>query len=319
MRNNCHRVGIAASFRLFYFRPMHFGRVEHIEGIDLRFPPDSPRTEKFLDLLGENRTEVYIGCPIWASQKWVGNLYPRGTKSTAFLKTYSRFFRTVEVNSTFYQLLDRKRIELWRDETPPGFKFCPKVFRGITEDPGSPQIDSLIAKFCVAISGFGDRLGLPFAQFPETFGPSQIGLLRRFLSSWPSALPLAVELRHPDWFQNHALLDEAVNLFYRHRAATVITDTLGRRDVLHLSLTQPKVLIRFQGNRLAPQDAQRLSDWAQRIAKWRSRGLEEIYFFTHQPEDGTITQTGFLALEKVLGQPAPDLSPPTQQLELGGF
>jgi len=305
---------------------MHFGRLDAIDGLSLCLYPDAKRTEKFLALVREGQlsgqsgeTEILIGCPIWASRNWTSRLYPRGTKPIDFLKIYSSRFRTVEVNSTFYQLLDQTRIALWRDQATPGFRFCPKVFRGITEDLASRQLPSLIQTFCHSILAFGDKLGLAFAQFPETFGPTQQPLLKNFLSCWPIEIPLAIELRHPDWFHDHALLDETVNLLYRHRAATVITDTPGRRDVLHFSLTQPKVLIRFQGNSGHPTDAERITEWAERMRKWREASLKEIYFFAHQPEDETIPETAFLALKKILGESTPDISRGPDQLEIAGI
>ncbi len=301
---------------------MHFGRVENLEGISFDFPNDSPRTEKFLALPREAKTQTFIGCPIWSSRKWVGKLYPPGTKTADYLSSYSEVFSTVEVNSTFYHLLDRSRIAQWKEQTTPSFRFCPKVFRGITEDLSSYQLRPLILKFCDSISGFEDRLGLVFAQFAETFSPHQMPLLKKFLDVWPTEIPLAIELRHPQWFQNHALLDEIVNLFYRHRVATVITDTAGRQDALHFSLTQPKVLIRFQGNEGHPSEDKRLSAWSNRIQKWTQSSLEEIYFFTHQPEDENIPDTAFKAIEAILGEDKtlplkPKFVPPQNtQLEL---
>jgi uncharacterized protein YecE (DUF72 family) len=276
---------------------MHFGRVASLKGINLHLPYDSARTEKFLALPRETHTRLYVGCPIWASKNWLGGIYPEGTKASDFLSVYASQFNTVEVNSTFYNMLNADRIAHWRDETPPGFKFCPKVFRGITESLSSPKMAALVKEFCESIAAFEDRLGLTFDQFSDYFSPNQMEFLKKFLKAWPKSLPLAVELRHPLWFNHHALLDEVVNLFYRNHVSTVITDTPGRRDVLHLSLTQPKVLVRFQGNEGDASDEERLSEWGDRLRKWSQAHLEEIYFFTHQPEDPNIPGTAKLAEE----------------------
>lgn len=295
---------------------MHFGRVQKVEGIDLSVPPDSSRTEKFLSLARQSETQLYIGCPIWSSKAWMENVYPKGTKTSQFLSVYAKTFNCVELNSSFYHLPDASQISHWRDETPEGFRFCPKVFRGITEDLASPQLPALVERYCDAVSHFSSRLGLTFAQFSEHFAPFQKPLLERFLDLWPAEIPLAVELRHPAWFHQHALLDEMVNLFYRKKVATVITDTAGRRDVLHLSLTQPKVLIRFQGNELHAMDEVRLQAWAERIHKWQAHHLEEIYFFTHQPGDENIPETARMALREMTGVEPPRLPSVPQQLEI---
>lgn len=275
---------------------MEFGQIPSLNGIDLSLPHDSARTEKFLALPRGASTRLYVGCPIWASKNW--EIYQKGTKPTEFLSVYSEWFNTVEVNSTFYNMLGPDRIAHWKNQTPEGFKFCPKVFRGITENVSAKGMPALVDEFCKNIRAFGNRLGLAFAQFSDRFSLSQLDALAVFLKTWPKDIPLAIELRHGDWFQNHALRDDIVNLFYRHRVSSVITDTPGRRDVLHLSLTQPKVLIRFQGNEGDSSDEDRLVAWGARLKRWMDASLEEIYFFTHQPSDQRIPMTARLAEKK---------------------
>jgi uncharacterized protein YecE (DUF72 family) len=244
----------------------------------------------------------------------VGELYPVGSKPSEFLSLYSRAFRSVELNSSFYHPPTPHQVQQWKEQTPTGFRFCPKVYRGITENLASVDLPPLVESFCAAISHFEDRLGLCFAQFPETFTPKHKPLLERFLEVWPPSLSLSVELRHPTWFAHHALLDDVVNLFYRRKVASVITDTVGKKEVLHLSLTQPKVLIRFQGNNGHPWDHSRLLEWKNRLKKWQSHSLEEIYFFTHQPQEAKIVETARLAVKEFTGVALPPPSPPPGQL-----
>lgn len=294
---------------------MHFGRLENFKGLDPTLPADSARTEKFLALPRLATTKHFVGCPIWASKNWLGDLYPKGTTANQFLKVYAQTFSTVELNSSFYAVPPPGRVAQWRDDTPPDFRFCPKVFRGITEDLSSTGMPDLVRYFCNTIENFDTRLGLTFAQFSEAFGPNQLPLLERFLSVWPAALPLAVELRHKGWFHEHALSDEVVNLFYRRKVTAVITDTAGKRDVLHLSLTQPKAFIRFQGNEDPRLDEARLREWGLRLKKWAAHSLEEIYFFTHQPGDALIPSTGRLAMREITGVEIPVVAQPAAQLE----
>jgi uncharacterized protein YecE (DUF72 family) len=275
---------------------MHFGRVESLDGIDLALPGDAPRTQAFLRLPWGGKGRLHVGLPIWNSDTWVGSLYPEGTKPAGYLEAYAAKLHTVELNSTFYHQLDEARLAGWARRVPAGFKFCPKVFRGISEHPGAPDMPALVRQCAASFAGFEETYGLGFLQFPETFGPAQLPLLKRVLEAWPRSLPLAVELRHPGWFKDHALLDEAVNLLYRNRAATVITDTPGRRDALHTSLTQPRVMVRFQGHALAPSDSTRLDAWAERLVDWAGRGLEDVYVITHQPVEEVIPRTAKLFL-----------------------
>lgn len=270
---------------------MHFGRVTNLDQIDLSLPPDSKRTKSFLDLNWSGRKAIYTGCPIWSEKKWIGNFYPEGTKSTETLSRYSERMSTVEVNSTFYHLIDSTRISTWKRQVTKDFKFCPKIFRGISEQLNSPQLNALVLQQAKAFESFEDRYGLGFIQMPETFSPAYASLMVNFLKLWPSTLPLALELRHPGWFTDHSMRDDVVNLLYRSKVSTVITDTAGRRDVLHTSLTQPKVMIRFLGNEFPTTDEMRLTEWADRVLDWAERGLDEIYVFCHQPDNQNIPQT----------------------------
>ncbi len=269
---------------------MHFGRIESSQSFDMSLPPDTVRTQRFLNLPHGGTTRFYVGCPIWACRAWVGSLYPPKTKASDFLREYAKKFNAVEVNSTFYHLPDVARIAQWREQVAEDFRFCPKVYRGITEQLGSSRLPQLVSQFCEGIKGFGDRLGLVFAQLPESIGPRQEVLVANFLRNWPTDIALALEFRHPGWFSNHGLGDDVIDFLYRQNIATVITDTPGRRDVLHLSLTQPRVMIRFQGNESIASDHDRLSKWADRLSIWKKHALEDIYFFTHQPSEAFIPE-----------------------------
>ena len=44
----------------------------------------------------------YLGCPMWANERWKGNLFPNQSRSADFLAHYSRYFNSVEGNTTFY-------------------------------------------------------------------------------------------------------------------------------------------------------------------------------------------------------------------------
>ena len=72
----------------------------------------------------------------------------------------------------------------------------------------------------------------------------------------------------------YALLEE-------NGISNVITDTAGRRDLLHMRLTTPSAFIRYTGANHA-SDYARLDDWVERLVQWAKLGIEEIDFFVHQ-------------------------------------
>lgn len=271
---------------------MHFGRVEHIEQCKLDLPQDRLRTKRFLALPHHNtRRELHLGAPIWACKEWESSFYPQGLSPSRYLEYYSQIFSCVELNSSFYGLPPIRQIRYWQSQVTGDFRFCPKLSKSASHQPLSPTLDADIAAFCRHVEAFADKLGLCFIQFPETLGWSERHILANFIKRLPKNLRWAIELRHPSWFSDHMLRDAVIDLFYRYQISAVITDTPGRRDVLHLSLTQPQVMIRFQGHFPSLTDNKRLKDWKPRLKKWQSHGLDQIYFFIHQARVVTIPET----------------------------
>jgi uncharacterized protein YecE (DUF72 family) len=59
--------------------------------------------------------------------------------------------------------------------------------------------------------------------------------------------------------------------------------------VLHQRLTTRTALLRFVGNAtpkaLHETDKTRIDEWITRIKIWIDKGLSELYFFTHEPDN----------------------------------
>ncbi|MBL4734281.1 MAG: DUF72 domain-containing protein, partial [Flavobacteriales bacterium] len=70
-------------------------------------------------------------------------------------------------------------------------------------------------------------------------------------------------------------------LLETNNMSNIITDTAGRRDLLHMRLTSPTAFIRYVGAN-HPSDYARLDEWLERLVTWIDQGIENIYFFVHQ-------------------------------------
>src|SRR5262245_25687748 len=144
---------------------------------------------------------LYLGCPMWGLKSWVGQFFPPGTKQKDFLATYSRRFNTVEGNTTFYALPSVESVERWRDETPPGFRFCVKVPQEITHRERFVNTEAEAAALIDRLHLLQDRCGATLLQLPPTFNARSLPVLQTYLEAWPRELPLAVEPRHMDFFR----------------------------------------------------------------------------------------------------------------------
>lgn len=268
---------------------MEFGKVKitQLENIDFQFPDDLPINRQ---ILGEEKAEkvnVYIGCPIWVNKNWLGKIYPPKTKEKDFLKYYAQQFNTIELNSTHYHLPDSLGIERWKQKVKPEFRFCPKVLQEISHyQLVDKNYEKLTEEFCEQISLFGEQLGICFLQLPPYFGTDKSEILQEFLSKFSKNIPLAIEFRHPTWFlQNQEPLKNIIKTLQEYNTSTVITDVAGRRDVLHQCLSSKTAVIRFVGNALHQSDYTRIEGWVERLKNWIDVGIENIYFWVHQPNN----------------------------------
>ncbi len=242
---------------------------------------------------------LYIGCPMWGYKEWVGNLFPPRTPASDFLRLYSRRLTVVEGNTTFYALPSPETIKRWVQETPESFRFCPKVSRSISHEPGLATKRDQTLAFIERMQGLGTRLGPIFLQLPPSFAPAQIAELAAFLDAWPTDVQLAVEVRHPDFFtQPHAAALDA--LLQAHHSARVMMDTrpirtgttqeqqvLQARErkpdlPLHLAITGNFVFVRYIGHPRMEINAPLLDSWAQQAGQWLQQSLT-LYVFCHCP------------------------------------
>lgn len=266
---------------------MKFGKLADISQVDFTLPPDPAGNKKVLQALDapEGLPTCFIGCTGWSMPEWIGKVYPKGAKSKDFLKYYSQQFNTIEFNTTHYRIPNFSTVEKWYNESAPGFKFCPKIPQTISHSRDLGGNNDSLERFTDVILGLQEKLGACFVQFPPYFGHDRLGLLENFLQRWPRSIDLAVEVRHESWFETETKRRDLFNLLFRYGAGTVITDVAGRRDVLHMALTNGIAMVRFVGNGLHPTDYERIDRWVDRLNDWFRQGLHEVFFFTHEPDN----------------------------------
>ncbi len=263
---------------------MEFGRLEpdELEAVDFSLPNDHPGIETGADKT--NKTLVYIGCAKWGRKDWVGTIYPPKTKEEDFLPHYAKNFNSVELNATFYKIPSRKQAEAWSAKVGEGFLFCPKVSQSITHIRRLKNAAEATDRFLQGVAGFGNKLGPLFLMLHPGMAPKTLENVDEFLTSLPEEFNVFVEVRHPEWFRPESL-DALSQVLHKHRAGFVITDAAGRRDCLHMRMTNNQTFIRFVGNGLHPSDYTRIDAWVNRIGKWIDAGVEKIFFFMHQHEE----------------------------------
>ncbi|WP_435625626.1 DUF72 domain-containing protein [Flagellimonas sp.] len=259
---------------------MKFGKVEQPELIDFTIPADHPDTGSVLAKYPKSKdSNLFVGCAKWNRQD-LKNFYPRGTKDE--LAYYSTQFNCIELNATFYRIFPAEQYEKWYDKTPENFKFFPKMTNEVSHLRRlNDKVYEIADRYLEVTSLLKDKLGTIFLQMHNNFNPKNWDRVVHFVEYWPKEFPLAMEFRHTDWFNDEKVAQELYHLLEENNIANVLVDTAGRRDLMHMRLTNNEAFIRYVGAN-HPTDYPRLDDWVERLKTWNSQGLQNVHFFVHQ-------------------------------------
>ncbi|WP_452224478.1 DUF72 domain-containing protein [Lacinutrix chionoecetis] len=257
---------------------MKFGSVDNPESIDFTLPKDHVETKRMLKSLTHNTLpDIYVGCAKWNRADLKG-FYPRGTKDE--LGYYSSQFNAIELNATFYRIFPAEQFAKWHEKTPSNFKFFPKLNQEISHWKRLQDTESVVENYLYNASNLKEKLGTIFLQMHNNFAPKDFDRVVSFVESWPKEIPLAIEFRHTDWY-NSEISEQLYQLLETNNISNIIVDTAGRRDLMHMRLTNGTAFVRYVGANHA-SDYTRLDDWVQRLKAWKEQGIEEIDFFIHQ-------------------------------------
>jgi uncharacterized protein YecE (DUF72 family) len=254
------------------------------------------------------RPNFRLGLAVWAFKEWVGSFYPPKSQATNFLRLYGDRMLSVEGNTTFYSIPSTEMVQRWVDNTPEGFHFCPKLPRAITHDgthegPLMAQLPAALS-FLTLMQGLGDRLGPIMIQLPPSYSPAALEDLTNFLAAWPrQTAPIAVEVRHLDWFQpagakalNALLTDLGVGRVLLDSRPMYAWEAEGDVDPqLRSNRRKPKVplqpmvtadfaIVRYISDPRLGRNEDYLTGWANHVNDWLAQG-KRVYFFVHCPRE----------------------------------
>ena len=260
-------------------------------------------------------TGLYIGTQGFSFKDWVGPFFPHHASPSRYLEVYSRQFRTVEIDSTFYGIPKRATVAAWRQRTPAGFRFTAKFPQIITHQRMLKDSDQATHHFIETMRGLDDKLGPLLLQFSYQFGPGHFETLMQYLKRLPSDLKYAVEVRNRDWYDT-----EIVAALEAHGVALVLHDLyyMPRRE----DVTADFVYIRWLGRRADLKQFDRIQLdrrdeeewWAKRVKGFLDRGLTVYgYFNNHWAGHSPASVRGFL---ERLGKPVEPMDPESHQPRL---
>lgn len=241
-----------------------------------------------------NDGSVYVGTSGWTYDHWTGPFYPDALPNQDRLSFYADRLRSVEINSSFYQLPAEKTLVRWSETVPEGFIFAFKANRYIThmkklKDPEEP-LENLYARASV----LGDHLGPILFQLPPNWRFDRTRLAS-FLEALSPQFRHAFELRDERW-----ITEEALDLLHEHDAAFCIYDFAGRRSPS--AVTSDFVYVRLHGPMETPYrgryDKNELSGWAGALSTWH-RQERDVYCFFDNDEAGYAAENAMRLQEMV--------------------
>jgi uncharacterized protein YecE (DUF72 family) len=298
---------------------MDFGLVEpsKLHEVDHTLPKDGDQIAKILNgSLRSEHLDISVGMAKWGRKEWSGKLYNRKAREADFLSEYAKHFNFIELNAVFYSIPRADLIRKWKqmvDKNAIGdFLFMPKVSRQISHIKRLVNAESDMELFISNIKELGPYLGPCFIQMGDNFPFSGFDTLKAYLEKLPKDMKFFLELRHESWFGIESNRKAMLNLLTELGIGLVICDTSGRRDLVHMELTNSEVFIRFNGNNIdyLNTNEQRIDAWVERLKTWIDKGIEKIYFSIQQHNDCDSPALAKYAIEQFnlkLGATIPEI------------
>lgn len=261
---------------------------------------------------------IRCGVAGWSYPHWDSTVYPK-PKPRGFqpLEYLSRYFDTVEINTTFYRPIRPEVAELWVRQVSrnDAFQFTVKLGRQFTHERCLERRQ--VGTFAQGLRPLAraGKLGCVLMQFPWSFRFTEenrnffIQLRRAF-----SPFPLVAEMRHSSWMR-----EEALGLFLDYHVGFCNIDQPQRQSCLPPTacLTSSVGYVRLHGRgygrwfqefqepprEMARRDylysEEELAEWSDRI-RHIGRFADSVYVVTTNDERGRSVVNA-LQIQAMLG------------------
>ena len=146
---------------------------------------------------------LYIGCSGWSYSGWKGTFYPKELDYKNWLSHYARFFKFVEVDSTYYHIPSRYVVKGWRDKTPDDFRFTLKFPKEITHGKRLLDVSKHLVPFFYALEPLVDKTLMLLIQLPPYLTERDgFEYMENLVSKLDNRFRYALEARESSWFSD---------------------------------------------------------------------------------------------------------------------
>ena len=222
------------------------------------------------------KNKIYIGTSGWCYEHWKNVFYPNNLKSQDYFDYYSKYFKTVEINNTFYRLPSKKTVLNWRKEAKKDFIFSLKASKFITHIKKLKEPKKHLNLFLNRIKFLKPNLGPILFQIPPNW-KLEIKRFESFLKALDQNYRYAFEFRDRSW-----LVNEVFALLKKYKIAFCIYDLEGFQTPIEI--TTNFVYIRLHGPKKAYSglySKTTLQKWAKIIKDFQKNKLDVFCYFNN--------------------------------------
>ena len=239
---------------------------------------------------------ILLGTSGWSYRDWIGPFYKKKDKS--MLRAYSKVFKTVEIDSTFYAYPSKGTVMGWVKYSPEDFVFSAKLPKLITHEKMlhlEEGIEDDLNRFCDVIRPLllNGKLGCLLIQLPPKYEFDPVHL-ERFFRILPWEFKFAVEFRHLSWMRN-----ETWKLLKKYGVAyTIVDEPLLPPEV---QVTSHFVYFRWHGHGTRPwfnyrYNVEELKPWVPKVQKVAKK-VKKVYGYFNNHFHGYAVENCLQVLE----------------------
>lgn len=234
--------------------------------------------------------KIYIGTSGWHYKHWKRVFYPDAVREPDQLKYYQDYFKTVEINNSFYHLPAPETFRTWASMVAKDFVFSVKASRYFTHMKKLLLTRSDLQPFFRNLQHLKTRLGPVLFQLPPLWkiNPGRLELL---LQKLPAKHRYSFEFRNATWYDEtiYALLKSYGCAFCIYHLDRHLSPLMVTADFVYVRLHGPAG--RYQGR----YSTAVLKTWMKRCREWQAAGKDVYVYFDNDQEGYAVANAQTLS------------------------
>jgi len=239
----------------------------------------------------------HFGTSGWSYAEWVGPFYDEKDRMFSF---YSKLFKSVEIDSTFYRIPTKSQVYGYLRSSPKDFVFSAKMPKVLTHEKRLSLelgVKKDLWEYLELLEPLdkAGKMGAILIQLPPSFAYKRDReSIAGFLEILPEEYEFAVEFRNHSWFR-----DDVWKLLADHNVAYTVVDEPLLPPVFHV--TADFSYIRWHGRGTRPwydyhYTRQELEEWVPRILEVSNK-VEKVYGYFNNHYHGYAPENCIEILE----------------------